>query len=613
MADRPEIPDIEIHDDMPGGRSGGGLSVTRDRPYRILVVADFAGSEKGTVSAALAEGVVELRPETFDDVMKAAAPSITYTTTDPLQPGNVMTEVKLCFTSIRDFEPKNLARQIPTTAALLDARQKIVDRMHGRISAEQLKSTIASQAQREPAIAWMPESLAWKPAGGGTPVSAEAVDSVLGGIDLGDGGGDAPAPKSPIGSIVSAAASAGGVSIPADEASSCRHTLAELDRRLNVWINAVLHAPSVQECEAAWRGLAFLVAQSDYRKGMRISALHAHRGEISPRFISRLIDPVFDAGADAPDLIVLNFEFVNSPSDIELLDEMAQHGASIPAVVFAGAAPGFFGAKQAWQMATLPPIVSMFDQWQYAKWKSLRGQRYARSLGLFFGKCLLRSAYGETAPPGDLEFHFREDAVADRDFCWTTGALAAACAVARSVNDTGWPTAMAGYVHGRVEGFAIAQGGKNKDKKFGPTDTLMPLPKIEELAAAGVNAAVGIKDHNDAIIWNGLTAARPLRVDVDAFQEVSLPYQLFATRLSNLLFAIKPSLHGMDKDKVTTFVHTHVSDWLKSEGEPTEEQQVAVQVRPAEDAPTQIELAVTVTPPKKILPGAIPVVLGYRI
>lgn len=607
MADSPEIPELEIGEiKLPSG-----LKVTTERPYRILLVADYAGSDSGRVSGALEKGVVELRPESFDDVMKDAAPAITYKTTDPVLPGNVMVELSLRFTSLKDFEPKALARQIPAAAALLAAREKVVERMRGKTSADALKAAAASMAQRDPTLAFLTEALAWTP---GKAVPTDAVDNLLGGIDLGDGGSSsAPPPKSAIGSIVSAAAASGGTAIPAEEASAARRALAEIDRRLTSWLNAVLHAPSVQNCEAAWRSLAFLISQCDFRKGLRVHTLHTHRNELSQRFITQLIDPVFDAGADAPDLIALNLEFDNTAPSIEMLDEMAQHGASIPAVVFAGVAPSFFGVKQAWQMSTLPPILTMFDQWQFAKWKTLRDRPYARSLGVFFGRCLLRSPFGDSAPPGDLDFHFKEDAITDKDFVWTTGPVCAACAVAASVNRSGWPTAMTGYVHGRVEGFAVAEGGKNKDKKFGPTDTIIPEEKIQEIAAAGVNAAVGIKDHNDAIVWNGLSAARPHRMDVDAFQEVSLPYQLFAGRLSNLLFALKPFLSGMPADKVVPFVLGHVRDWVTVEGEPVTEQQVAVQTRAAEDNPAQTELAVTVTPPHSVLPGGIPVVLGYRL
>jgi len=93
---------------------------------------------------------------------------------------------------------------------------------------------------------------------------------------------------------------------------------------------------------------------------------------------------------------------------------------------------------------------------------------------------------------------------------------------------------------------------------------------------------------------------------------VSLPYQLFACRISGLLFALKPHLPGLSVEKVPAFVTQHVRDWVAFEGEP-EADQLSVQTRPTEENPALFEMAVTVTPPASILPGGVPVVMGYRL
>ena len=129
---------------------------------------------------------------------------------------------------------------------------------------------------------------------------------------------------------------------------------------------------------------------------------------------------------------------------------------------------------------------------------------------------------------------------------------------------------------------------------------------------AGLNAVAAIRDVDDAFIWNGMTAARAQRNDPNALYEVSLPYQLFASRMSALLFALKPHLSGLSPEKVAATVKQHVSDWVPFEG-PPETEQLAVQVRQAADAPGRLEMAVTITPPRAVLPGEVPVVMGYRI
>ncbi len=605
MTDETNVPDLDV--DIP---APGGLSVTTERPYHILVVTNYAGADGGSLSGELADGVVPLTADRFDDVMAAALPTTNFTTADPLTTGGTMVEMNLGFASLRDFDPANLASQIRATRALRDVRDRLTARLKGSLTADQLAADVAKLAEADATLAWLPDAIRPK-ATPAAPAPAGAVDDVLGQLDLGDRAApSAPPSKSPVGKVIAAAAT-GGATIPAGEVAALRGALAEIDRRIGVWLTHVLHAPPVQLIESAWRSLAHLVSQTDFRKGVRLSILHAPRATLLERFRTLLIDPVFDAGADAPDLVVIDTAFGNTAADLEALDELAQHGASLPALVFAGAAPSFFGVKNAWQIATLPALVNVFDQWQFAKWKSLRGQPYARSLCVFFGRGLLRAPH-ERAATSNGEFAYHEECIGDHDLVWSNGSMAAACAVSRSVADTGWPVAMAGFLHGRVAGFSVATAGKKNDTSFGPTDTKLPQAKLEEMAAVGVNAVAGIREQADAFIWNGLTAAQPGRFDSDSLLQVSAPYQLFAGRLSNLLLALKPRLMGLSRDQLLADTHQHIQDWLTLPGQPPPTE-INVMAQPVEGQPTATDVAITVTPPAHILPGGIPIVLGIRL
>ncbi|MCP4251174.1 MAG: type VI secretion system contractile sheath large subunit, partial [bacterium] len=486
-------------------------------------------------------------------------------------------------------------------------------RMRAECSAEDLAGSVGQAAAKDSDMAWLVDAI--KPVKSAPAAAPEEVDGILDQLDLGDGGGDEPPPadkppaKSPMGSLISAAASQ-GAAVPPGEMTALRRAVVEIDRRVSAWLAAIIHAPQVQALETAWTSLRFLVSRMEFRKGVRLSILNARRDEITDRFVAKVIDPVFDEGAAAPDLVSVGAQFTNSASDLETLDELAQHAASLPAMALAGVGSGFFGVKHSWQITTLPSMVNMFDQWQFAKWKSLRNQPYARNLGVVFGRMLLRAPYTKEGGT-EQDYGFVEKCIADKDFIWASGPIAAACTVANSVVKTGWPAAMAGHVHGRVENMPVCEAGKKGDKQFGPTDTKLPQPKIEEMGFAGLNAVAGLQDGHDALFWNGLTAARPEKLDPNSLLEVSLPYHLFAGRLSALLFALKPHLTGMDAEKLCATVIGHVRTWLKL-GDGNGDQ-VSAQVRPAEDDPAALQLALTVTPPNNLVPGGIPVVMGYKI
>lgn len=129
---------------------------------------------------------------------------------------------------------------------------------------------------------------------------------------------------------------------------------------------------------------------------------------------------------------------------------------------------------------------------------------------------------------------------------------------------------------------------------------------------SGINAVTPLRHTDDLVFWNGMTAARPQRPDPAAIFEVSLPYMLFAGRLSALLWDLKPYLAGLTAEQVAVSVTTHVAAWLQVTGEEVSEC-VAVQVAPAEEDPAARRLAVTVTPPQALIPGGVPVVLGYKL
>jgi type VI secretion system protein ImpC len=374
-------------------------------------------------------------------------------------------------------------------------------------------------------------------------------------------------------------------------------------------LDAVLHAPQVQSLERVWRSLAFLVSRMEFRKGLRLSALHAPVAEFSDRVNRLLIDPIFDDDAPSPNLIVAEHMFANSAVDMEILDELAQHGASLPAVVLAGVSTEFFGVQHSWQIPTLPPFVGFFDQWQFAKWKSLRNQNYARSLGVSVGRFMLRSPHDRDGSGG--AFSYREERVSERQFLWGSGAIAGAANIARSVADIGWPTAFSGMGFGRLEEIPTATGGKKGDKTFGPSDIQLREDRITELGMAGLNTLVTVPKVDDAVYWTGISCGRPTRQEPSALMELSLPYQLFAGRLGALMFELKPRLRAGSGDAVGT-VRAHVCDWLKLPAD-TSDDVLSIQTRPAEDQSGAVELAVTVTPPHQVLPGAIPVVIGYRI
>ena len=230
MSDRPDVPpDLEVDIPVPQG-----LRVTTEQPYHILVVSDLAGTDSGAVSGPMAEGVVSVTADTFDEVMAAACPTVEFTLADPLTPGSVMVALRLPFDSLPAFDPKRLVKQIPATQALTDVRENLVARLRGKLSSDALTESVAKAAAESAALAWLVDALRWTAAP--LPDDPGAVDDLLGQIDFGDEPADpapaSPPPKTGIGAVVAAAADTGSA-VPSEEAAAVRRAVTEIDRRVS--------------------------------------------------------------------------------------------------------------------------------------------------------------------------------------------------------------------------------------------------------------------------------------------------------------------------------------------------------------------------------------------
>ena len=93
MSDGPKPPDLEVSIPSPEG-----LRVAvEDFPYHFLHLADLAGSEDGSVSGSLADGVVSVNANNFAEFMQQSRPSTRFKLTDPVASGGVMAEIEVAF------------------------------------------------------------------------------------------------------------------------------------------------------------------------------------------------------------------------------------------------------------------------------------------------------------------------------------------------------------------------------------------------------------------------------------------------------------------------------------------------------------------------------------
>ena len=150
---------------------------------------------------------------------------------------------------------------------------------------------------------------------------------------------------------------AGTVTVSNDLAASLDARIAQLDQLLSDQVNAIMHHEEFQKLEASWRGLKYLVAQSETSPSLKIRMMNASKKDLVKDFKS---SPEFDQGAlfkkiyeeeygtfgGAPYAALLgDYEFSRHPEDFYLLEELSHVAAAAHAPLISAAAPGLFGLE----------------------------------------------------------------------------------------------------------------------------------------------------------------------------------------------------------------------------------------------------------------------------
>ena len=138
-----------------------------------------------------------------------------------------------------------------------------------------------------------------------------------------------------------------------DTVQSIEAMIAELDRKLTEQINLIMHQPDFQKLEGAWRGLHYLVNNTETDEMLKIRVMNISKqdlGKTLKRYMgtawdqSPLFKKIYEAeygqfGGEPFGCLVGDYYFDQSPPDVELLGEIAKISGSAHCPFIAGASP----------------------------------------------------------------------------------------------------------------------------------------------------------------------------------------------------------------------------------------------------------------------------------
>ncbi|MEO8751097.1 MAG: type VI secretion system contractile sheath large subunit [Casimicrobiaceae bacterium] len=406
--------------DMTFGRSRGtGTRHDDEDPMRILVLGNFSGHGDAQRTPPFAQRLpIAVDIDNLDKVLARLAPQ--------LELAFDGVPVTIEFHSIDDFHPDRLFERLAPFVALRKLRAELND-----------AATYQRAAQ---ALGARPSAAASPP--GNTKDATADIERLLGrrqavapaaatGVDIQDWLRTIVAPHI----------------VPDD--TEQRQLIGGVDAALAEQMRRVLHHPSFQALEAAWRGIDRLVRELETGETLQVFLLDASRDDLVRDTETAAADPSQSSlyrhlcgpatqtpAGDRWSLLVVDHAFGIDADDVRLLAILGALAAQSGAPLLAAARLDVLGCAGVLQLSE-PKSWTPSDAQTH--WGALRKSVAAPAIGLALPRILARLPYGAASDPIE-SFAFEElPQVRDHEaYLWGNPAFALALLAGQAFEEDGW-------------------------------------------------------------------------------------------------------------------------------------------------------------------------------
>ena len=397
-----------------------------------------------------------------------------------------------------------------------------------------------------------------------------------------------------------------------DVTKSIGAMIAAIDAKLTEQINKIIHHPEYQKLESAWRGLHYMVNNTETDEHLKIRVMDISKQELaknlkkfkgaawdqSPMFKKIYEQEYGQFGGEPFGAIVGDYHFDQSPPDVELLGEMSKIAASAHAPFITGASPSLMQMESWQELANPRDLTKIFLTPEYAGWRSLRESDDSKYLGLCMPRFLARTPYGANTNPVE-EFDFEEDtAGADHSkYAWANAAYAMATNINRSYKLYGWGSRIRGIESGgAVENlplhtFPSDDGGV--DQKC-PTEIAISDRREAELSKAGLLSLIHRKNSDFAAFIGAQSLHKPAEYDdpdatANANLAARLPYLFACNRFAHYLKCIVRDKVGSFKERAE--MERWLNKWIMNyvDGDPANSSEITKAQKPLAAAEVVVE------------------------
>lgn len=360
----------------------------------------------------------------------------------------------------------------------------------------------------------------------------------------------------------------GVITISKDTEAMINARISQIDKLLSDQLNEIMHHEDFQKLEASWRGLQYLVQQSETGEHLKIRVLNASKKDLlkdlekAAEFDqSQLFKKIYESefgtfGGSAYGALIGDYQISNHPQDLSFLEKMSQVASAAHAPFISAASPQLFGFDSFTQLGEPRDMAKIFQRTEFAKWRSFRESDDARYVALAMPHILMRLPYGKANVPVEaFDFEERVDGTDHGKYLWGNAAYALGTRLTDAFAKYHWCAAIRG-----VEGGGLVEGLPVHTFKTDEGDVALKCPteiaitdrREKELADLGFVPLVHCKDTDYAAFFSTQTANKPKLYDTDAANanarlSSQLQYILAVSRFAHYL-------KSMMRDKIGSFM-----------------------------------------------------------
>lgn len=402
-----------------------------------------------------------------------------------------------------------------------------------------------------------------------------------------------------------------GMTVSADTAAMINNRIAEIDELITKQLNEIMHHSDFQKLEATWRGMNYLVMNTETGTMLKLRVLNVTQKELLDDLEkavefdqSVLFKMVYEAeygtfGGHPYTMLVADYSFGRHPQDFALLEKLSNVAAAAHAPVIAGAHAQLFDMESFTDLNRPRDLAKIFESLELVKWRSFRDSEDSRYVSLVLPQVLLRLPYGpDTVPVEGLNYIEDVDGRDHQKYLWGNAAWALAQRVTNAFAKYKWCAAIRGVEGGGLVEGLPAHTFTTDDGDIAlkcPTEVAITDRREKELNDLGFISLVHCKGTDYAAFFGGQTTQKPKVYDTNeanANARISaiLPYVLAASRFAHYIKAIMRDKIGsfMSAENVSQFLNRWIGNYVLGQDDAGQEIKAQYPLREARIDVTEI-------------------------